>query len=140
MAVATNVIAGITGSASGGLIIALEAMGDTYVRVAAAAGIDPALMHRVVAIGCGGLSGLPHNGAVVKLLSVSGATHRGSYRDIAIVMAKTYGIPRRLLSGRYLEGRRVRGDGGTGAERALPQTRLHTRFVALIESVRAIVR
>ncbi len=88
VAVATNVIAGITGSASGGLIT----MGETYVRMAAAAGIDPALMHRVVAIGCGGLSGLPHNGAVVTLLSVCGATHRGSYRDIAIVTAKTYGI------------------------------------------------
>ena len=86
IAVATNVVAGITGSASGGLIIALEAMGDTYMRMAAAAGIDPALMHRVAAIGCGGLSGLPHNGAVVTLLSICGATHRGSYRDIAMVM------------------------------------------------------
>ncbi|HME25497.1 MAG TPA: hypothetical protein VKI44_29890 [Acetobacteraceae bacterium] len=86
VAVATNVVAGITGSASGGLIIALEAMGDTYVRMAAAAGIDPALMHRVAAIGCGGLSSLPHNGAVVTLLAICGATHRGSYRDVAMVM------------------------------------------------------
>jgi H+/gluconate symporter-like permease len=86
IAVATNVVAGITGSASGGLIIALEAMGDTYVKMAAAAGIDPTLMHRVAAIGCGGLSGLPHNGAVVTLLAICGATHRGSYRDIAMVM------------------------------------------------------
>ncbi len=86
VAVATNVVAGITGSASGGLIIALEAMGDTYVRMAAAAGVDPALMHRVAAIGCGGLSSLPHNGAVVTLLAICGATHRGSYRDLAMVM------------------------------------------------------
>jgi H+/gluconate symporter-like permease len=86
VAVATNVVAGITGSASGGLIIALEAMGDTYVRMAAAADIDPALMHRVAAIGCGGLSSLPHNGAVVTLLAICGATHRSSYRDVAMVM------------------------------------------------------
>jgi H+/gluconate symporter-like permease len=86
VAVATNVIAGITGSASGGVIIALEALGDTYVRMAWAAGIDPALMHRVAAIGCGGLSSLPHNGAVVTLLAICGATHRSSYRDVAMVM------------------------------------------------------
>jgi H+/gluconate symporter-like permease len=86
IAVATNVTGGITGSASGGLIIALEALGDAYVRMAAAAGIDPALMHRVAAIGCGGLSGLPHNGAVVTLLAICGATHRNSYRDIGMVM------------------------------------------------------
>jgi H+/gluconate symporter-like permease len=53
---------------------------------AAAAGIDPALMHRVAAIGCGGLSGLPHNGAALTLLAICGATHRGSYRDIGMVM------------------------------------------------------
>ncbi len=83
---ATNVVGGITGSASGGLIIALEALGHAYVRMAAAAGVDPALMHRVAAIGCGGLSGLPHNGAVVTLLAICSTTHRGSYRDIAMVM------------------------------------------------------
>ena len=53
---------------------------------AAQAGIDPELMHRVAAIAAGGLSSLPHNGAVVTLLAISGATHRGSYRDVAIVM------------------------------------------------------
>ncbi len=86
LAVATNAIAGITGSAAGGLMITLQALGDTYVRLAAAAGIEPDLMHRVAAIAAGGLSSLPHNGAVVTLLAISGATHRGSYRDIAIVM------------------------------------------------------
>ncbi len=86
LAVATNVIAGITGSAAGGLMIALKALGGTYVALAAQAGIDPELMHRVAAIAAGGLSSLPHNGAVVTLLAISGATHRGSYRDVAIVM------------------------------------------------------
>lgn len=86
LAVATNVIAGITGSASGGLMITLQALGGTYAELAASAGIDPELMHRVAAIASGGLSSLPHNGAVVTLLAIAGVTHRGSYRDIAVVM------------------------------------------------------
>ena len=86
VAVATNAIAGITGSAVGGLMITMQALGSTYVPLAAAAGIDLQLMHRVATIAAGGLSSLPHNGAVVTLLAISGATHRGSYRDVAIVM------------------------------------------------------
>lgn len=86
LAVATNVIAGITGSASGGLMITLQALGSTYAELAATAGIDPELMHRVAAIASGGLSSLPHNGAVVTLLAIAGVSHRGSYRDIAMVM------------------------------------------------------
>jgi H+/gluconate symporter-like permease len=60
LAVATNVIAGITGSASGGLMITLQALGDTYAELAATASIDPELMHRVASIASGGLSSLPH--------------------------------------------------------------------------------
>ncbi|HYN38468.1 MAG TPA: hypothetical protein VES39_04360 [Rhodospirillales bacterium] len=86
LAVATNVIAGITGSASGGLMITLQALGETYAALAASAGIDPALMHRVASIASGGLSSLPHNGAVVTLLAIAGVGHRESYRDIAVVM------------------------------------------------------
>ena len=86
LAVATNAIAGITGSAAGGLMITLKALGPTYLGLAQAAGIDPQLMHRVASIAAGGLSSLPHNGAVVTLLAISGATHRGSYRDVAVVM------------------------------------------------------
>ena len=47
LAVATNVLAALTGSASGGMTIALGALGDTYLRLAAEQGIDPALLHRV---------------------------------------------------------------------------------------------
>jgi H+/gluconate symporter-like permease len=85
LAVATNVLAALTGSASGGLTIALDALGGTYMQLAAAKGIDPALMHRVAVIGSGTLDSLPHNGAVVTLLAVCGSTHRESYRDIVIV-------------------------------------------------------
>ncbi|HMK41330.1 MAG TPA: GntP family permease [Methyloceanibacter sp.] len=85
LALATNLLAALTGSASGGLTIALEALGDTYMRLAAEQGIDPALMHRVAVIGAGTLDSLPHNGAVVTLLAVCGSTHRDSYFDMFMV-------------------------------------------------------
>jgi H+/gluconate symporter-like permease len=85
LAVSTNVLAALTGSASGGLTIALEALGETYMALATDLGIDPALMHRVSVIGAGTLDMLPHNGAVVTLLAVCGTTHRESYRDIVMV-------------------------------------------------------
>jgi len=85
LAVATNVLAALTGSASGGLTIALDALGRTYMTIAAQTGLSPALMHRVAVIGAGTLDILPHNGAVVTLLAVCGATHRESYFDIVMV-------------------------------------------------------
>ena len=85
LAVATNTLAALTGSASGGLTIALDALGGTYLQRAAAIGMDPALLHRVAVIGSGTLDSLPHNGAVVTLLAVCGATHRESYRDVFMV-------------------------------------------------------
>ena len=85
LAAATNVLAALTGPASGGLTIALDALGDTYMQLAVAKGIDPALMHRVAVIGSGTLDSLPHNGAVVTLLAVCGSTHRESYLDIVMV-------------------------------------------------------
>jgi H+/gluconate symporter-like permease len=85
LAVATNVLAALTGSASGGLTIALDALGATYMKIAAATGVAPALMHRVAVIGSGTLDILPHNGAVVTLLAICGASHRESYLDIVMV-------------------------------------------------------
>jgi H+/gluconate symporter-like permease len=85
LAVATNILAALTGSASGGLTIALEALGGPFMQLAADLHIDPALMHRVAVIGAGTLDSLPHNGAVVTLLAVCGCTHKESYFDIVIV-------------------------------------------------------
>jgi H+/gluconate symporter-like permease len=85
LALATNVLASLTGSASGGLTIALDALGGAYMRLTAEQGIEPALMHRVAVIGAGTLDSLPHNGAVVTLLAVCGSTHRESYLDIVMV-------------------------------------------------------
>jgi H+/gluconate symporter-like permease len=89
LAVATNLLAALTGSASGGLTIALDALGGTYMRLAAEHGIDPALMHRIAVMSAGTLDSLPQNGAVVTLLAVCGSTHRESYVDI--VMAAIIG-------------------------------------------------
>ena len=85
LAVATNILSALTGSASGGMTIALDALGETYLRLAAEAQIDPALLHRVATISAGTLDSLPHNGAVVSLLAVCGLTHRESYRDMVMV-------------------------------------------------------
>ena len=85
LAVATNVLAALTGSASGGLTIALDALGNAYMELAAGKDIDPALMHRVAVIGSGTLDSLPHNGAVVTLLALCGLTHRESYFDMVMV-------------------------------------------------------
>src|SRR5215472_10113309 len=85
LAVATNVLAALTGSASGGLTIALDALGQNFMAIAAQTGLSPALMHRVAVIGSGTLDILPHNGAVVTLLALCGATHRESYFDIVMI-------------------------------------------------------
>ncbi|WFE73766.1 GntP family permease [Roseinatronobacter sp. S2] len=85
LAVGTSLLAGITGSASGGMSIALSTLGDTYMQMGQAAGIAPDLLHRVTAVATGGLDALPHNGAVITLLTICGLTHRQAYRDIAVV-------------------------------------------------------
>jgi len=84
-AIATNILAGITGSASGGMSIALTAMGETFYNQAVAMGINPEILHRVVAIACGGLDSLPHNGAVVTLLGITQITHKEGYADVGMV-------------------------------------------------------
>lgn len=83
-AIIINVLAGITGSASGGLGIALEVMGANYMQLAQQYNIDPELMHRIAALASGGLDALPHNGAVITMLTICGLTHRESYKDVFV--------------------------------------------------------
>ena len=85
LAVAVNVLAGITGSASGGMSIALEALGTRFAEMAQQAGISEQLMHRITTLSSGGFDALPHNGAVITLLGICGLTHRQSYGDIFVV-------------------------------------------------------
>lgn len=92
-AVSVSTLAGITGSASGGMSIALAAMSDTFIQGAQAAQIPLEVLHRVVSMASGGMDTLPHNGAVITLLAVTGLTHRESYRDIfAITVIKTLAV------------------------------------------------
>ena len=84
-AVAMTTLAGITGSSSGGLSIALSTLGEDYLRMAVNAGIDPELMHRVAVMAAGGLDTLPHSGAVITLLAICGLTHKQSYLNLAMV-------------------------------------------------------
>jgi H+/gluconate symporter-like permease len=86
LAVSTNILAALTGSASGGMTIALDALGATYMALAAETGLDPAVLHRVAVMSAGTLDSLPHNGAVVTLLAVCGSTHKDSYFDIVMAV------------------------------------------------------
>jgi len=81
-AVTVNLLAGITGSASGGMSIALDTMGKQYLQWATAANVSPEMLHRVAAIASAGFDVLPHNGAVITLLTITGMTHKESYFDI----------------------------------------------------------
>ncbi|MEY4507160.1 MAG: hypothetical protein RL297_1738 [Pseudomonadota bacterium] len=85
ISVAVNLLAGITGSASGGMSIALQTMGSGWLAQAQASGMSADLLHRVTVIATGGLDALPHNGAVVTLLGICGVTHRQAYLDILVV-------------------------------------------------------
>ncbi|MEJ9230777.1 GntP family permease [Peribacillus butanolivorans] len=92
-AVTTTILAGITGSASGGMGIALSVMADKYIQLADQFNIPLEVMHRVVSMAAGGMDSLPHNGAVITLLAITGLTHRQSYRDIfAITIIKTLAV------------------------------------------------
>ncbi len=86
LTVAMNILAGLTGSASGGMVIALDALGETYLNLAIEHGINPELMHRVSTLGSGTLDSLPHNGTVLTVLQVSGLTHRESYFDMLMTV------------------------------------------------------
>ncbi|HWL24974.1 MAG TPA: GntP family permease, partial [Ureibacillus sp.] len=90
-AVSTNILAGMTGSGSGGISLVLGVMAEKYVEAANAANIPLEVMHRVMSMAAGGMDTLPHNGAVITLLVVCGLTHRQAYKDIfAITIIKSF--------------------------------------------------
>lgn len=92
-AITVTTLSGITGSASGGMSIALAAMSETYIAAATKLGIPMEVLHRIASMASGGMDTLPHNGAVITLLAVTGLTHRQSYKDIfAMTMIKTMAV------------------------------------------------
>ena len=84
-AVSVTTLAGITGSASGGLSIALDLMAKDWLSWANSIGMSPEILHRVASMASGGMDTLPHNGAVITLLAVCGLTHKDSYKDIFVM-------------------------------------------------------
>lgn len=84
--VAMNALAALTGTASGGMAIALNALGDEYMRLAIQYGISPDLMHRLTVLSAGTLDALPHNGTVLLLLQISKQTHASSYFDMVMTV------------------------------------------------------
>ena len=80
VAAITTIIAGITGSASGGLTIALNLFGETFISW----GYTPEIIHRVASIACGGLDTLPWNGTVVMLFALSGVSYKKGYKHVAV--------------------------------------------------------
>lgn len=89
VALMVNILAGITGSASGGLSIALDIFGQHFLAETAAVGIPAEVVHRIAAMASGGMDSLPHNGAVITTLAICGLTHREAYKDMfAITILK----------------------------------------------------
>ena len=85
LSVAVNLLAGATGSASGGMGIALAALGTKYLELSKTSGISAQAFHRIASLSSGGLDTLPHNGAVLTLLNNTGMTHKDFYIDIMVV-------------------------------------------------------
>jgi len=97
-----TVLAAMTGSASGGMSLALGAMGEGYARAAQAAHINPEIMHRIASMGSAAMEILPHNGAVITLLSICGLTHKQSYFDLFIVGSLTAFVASLVVLALYL--------------------------------------
>ncbi|HSO41425.1 MAG TPA: GntP family permease [Rhodospirillales bacterium] len=85
VAASVSALSAMTGSASGGMSIALEALGPSLVEMANAGGVSLEAMHRITALASGTLDVLPHSGAVITLLAVCKLSHRESYGDIFVV-------------------------------------------------------
>ena len=81
VAISSTVLAGVAGSASGGLAIALEVLGDEFMQM----NVNPEAIHRIMVMAAGGLDSLPHNGAVITFLTFCGLTHKEGYKDMATV-------------------------------------------------------
>jgi H+/gluconate symporter-like permease len=95
LAVATNIMAAITGSASGGLGIILTTLAPKYLAL----GLSPDLIHRIACMSSGAFDAMPHNGVVITILAVSGLTHANAYKHIffghvvATTIALFFAIP-----------------------------------------------
>lgn len=76
-----SLVSAITGSASGGLQIFMQTMAPSYLEM----GVDPQVLHRISTMASGGFDSLPHCGAIVAMLTITGLSHREAYRDVGII-------------------------------------------------------
>ena len=76
-----SLVSAITGSASGGLQIFMQTMAPAYIAM----GLDLQELHRITTMASGGLDSLPHSGAVVATLTITGLTHKQAYKDIGVI-------------------------------------------------------
>lgn len=90
--IAVNLLAAASGSASGGLTIALDALGTTFLEMAQQSGVSPEVLHRIASMSSGVLNTMPHDGAVVTYLAYCGVTHKQGFYDIFWVNAVIPGI------------------------------------------------
>ena len=91
--ITTNIMCGLTGSASGGLTIALSMLGEQWAAMAPAQGVTLEALHRIVAIASVGIDPVPHCGALVTLLAICGLTHKEAYFDIIVLMILKFFVP-----------------------------------------------
>jgi H+/gluconate symporter-like permease len=78
--VSTAVIAGITGSSSGGVRILLQNLGEYFVSTAGTHGTNLEVLHRLIAIAAGSLDTLPHVSGLFLVFAVMGLTHKEAYK------------------------------------------------------------
>lgn len=80
--IATNLMSLVTGSASGSEGIILPIFGKTLLDV----GLNPEVIHRVIAVASGPLSAVPQSGAVLSFLALTGLTHKKCYKHFVGAM------------------------------------------------------
>ncbi len=102
LAIATNIMAAITGSASGGLGIIMETLVPKYLAL----GLNPNLIHRIATMACGAFDAMPHNGAVITMLAVAGLTHKEAYKHFFFghIVADTIGLILAIPVGIWIYG------------------------------------
>lgn len=75
---APSVIAGITGSSSGGLLIAMQSLSDYFIE----SGADLGTIHRLSSMFAGTFDTLPHSTALFLMFGYLGITHKEGYRYV----------------------------------------------------------
>jgi len=77
-AFAPSIIAGITASSSGGLIITMQTLSDYFIE----SGADLGTLHRITAMFSGTFDSLPHSTSLFLMFGYLGVTHKEGYRYV----------------------------------------------------------